>query len=223
MASFLVKLSILVLLAALPLAQQCTVTQDSDIEQDTIASYRGSKPEDCCGLCASHKGCGGFVWISDESEGGICGLKGSAGPLVPAEGVFAGSIGSGGGGGKWRLADLIYFESYPECDEFNSCEWSGYFAFLPEQQTEEWVAENNIIGVHSKDAGQYKLKTLRLRQGEREINATVYDMCADSYCDGCCTTNSQKTRFLINAEKNTMERFGSGSGIVEWSCLDCDE
>ena len=127
---------------------------------------------------------------------------------------------------QWRQADLTNYESYPdpdseECQEFNGCYWEGQFAFLDGKQPESWVAANNIIAVHSKDAQQYKLKTFRLRQDGREIDAKVYDMCADSDCDGCCTENSQQTGFLIDVEKYTMQRFGSGSGIVEWYCKDC--
>jgi hypothetical protein len=46
-------------------------------------------------------------------------------------------------------------------------------------------------------------------------------MCSDSDCDGCCTANSSNTGFLIDLESYTKERFGSGSGVVEWYCLDC--
>ena len=82
---------------------------------------------------------------------------------------------------------------------------------------------NNIAAVHSKDADQYRLKTLRIRQGTRQIDVKVYDMCADSDCGGCCTTNANAggIGFLIDIEKYTMQRFGSGSGVVEWMCLDC--
>jgi hypothetical protein len=100
--------------------------------------------------------------------------------------------------------------------------WAGMFAALDGKQTEEWVMEHNIIAVHQKDFETYKLKTLRLRQGEKEIDAVVYDMCADSDCDGCCTANSAETGFLIDIEKYTMQRFGVGHGIVEWTCIDCN-
>ena len=56
-----------------------------------------------------------------------------------------------------------------------------------------------------------------------EIDATVYDECADSDCNGCCTENAHANGldFLIDIEKYTMQRFGSGDGIVDWMCLDC--
>ena len=80
---------------------------------------------------------------------------------------------------------------------------------------------HNIIAVHHKDSAKYKLKTFRLKQGSNQIDAKVYDECSDSDCDGCCTKNSKHTGFLIDIEKYTMHKFGSGSGVVEWTCLDC--
>jgi hypothetical protein len=120
-------------------------------------------------------------------------------------------------------------QSYPapgsaECTEFNGCLWAGQFAFVDGKQPESWVMEHNIASVHERDANTYKLKTLRLRQGSKEIDVTVYDMCADSDCNNCCTHNANANGigFLIDIEKYTMQRFGSGDGIVEWKCLDCE-
>lgn len=130
--------------------------------------------------------------------------------------------------GTWRRANLTNFTSYPdpgsdECVNYNGCLWAGYFAFVDGKQPESWVMANNIAAVHSKDAGAYKLKTLRLRQGTRTIDVKVYDMCSDTDCGGCCTQNANAggIGFLIDIEKYTMNRFGSGSGVVEWMCLDC--
>ncbi|MCL4101437.1 hypothetical protein MMG03_001015 [Fibrobacter succinogenes] len=129
---------------------------------------------------------------------------------------------------QWNRANLTWYESYPdegseECIEYNGCEWAGWFAGLDEQQTPEWVAENNIIAVHEKDWNTYKLKTFRLRKGGHEIDAVVYDMCSDADCDGCCTRNAGALGFLIDIEVNTKARFGGqGSGVVEWTCLDCN-
>jgi hypothetical protein len=121
---------------------------------------------------------------------------------------------------------LTNFESYPdpnseECIKYNGCMWAGQFAGVDGVQPESWVMAHNIVAVHSKDFAKYKLKTLRLRQGTKEIDVTVYDECADSDCDGCCTANSAETGFLIDIEKYTMQRFGSGDGVVEFACLDC--
>ncbi len=127
----------------------------------------------------------------------------------------------------WRKANLTNFTSYPdpgseECIQFNGCMWAGQFAFVDGQQSEQWVKDHNIIAVHEKDAATYKLKTLRLRQSTHQIDAKVYDECSDSDCSGCCTENASGTGFLIDIEKYTMQRFGSGDGIVDWACLDCN-
>jgi hypothetical protein len=133
------------------------------------------------------------------------------------------------GGLVWRHANLTNFESYPapdsdECREFNGCTWEGQFAFVDGKQSENWVMMHNILAVHSRDANTYKLKTLRLKQGSKQIDAVVYDMCSDSDCDGCCTQNANAggVGFLIDIEKYTMQRFGSGDGVVDWACVDCN-
>ncbi|MGS2739991.1 hypothetical protein [Sinomicrobium sp. M5D2P17] len=132
-------------------------------------------------------------------------------------------------GGTWRQANLTNFTSYPEpgseeCEDYNGCLWAGYFAFVDGKMPESWVESHNIIAVHSRDGDTYALKTFRIRQGNRTIDATVYDICSDNDCGGCCTTNADAggIGFLIDVEKYTMQRFGSGSGVVEWMCLDCD-
>jgi hypothetical protein len=126
----------------------------------------------------------------------------------------------------FRRANLTNFTSYPapnsdECVNFNGCTWAGQFAALDGKQTREWVKSHNIAAVHSKDFDKYELKKLRLKKDGKQIDVTVYDECADSDCDGCCTQNSKQTGFLIDIEKFTKERFGTGDGIVEWTCLDC--
>jgi hypothetical protein len=127
----------------------------------------------------------------------------------------------------WRKANLTNFESYPdpgsdECENFNGCEWAGRFAFVNGQQSEQWVMDHNIVAVHSRDANRYKLKTLRLKQDGHQLDVKVYDMCSDNDCGGCCTRNAAETGFLIDIEKYTMQRFGSGDGIVDWTCVDCN-
>lgn len=131
----------------------------------------------------------------------------------------------------WNKANLTWYISWPdpgseECVVYNGCEWAGYFAGLPNQQTEEWVSEHNIISIHEKDWGKYKLKTFRLRQNGRTIDATVYDKCADSDCEGCCTQNAGELGFLIDIESYTCERLSGTKdgcdGVIEWICLDCE-
>lgn len=130
----------------------------------------------------------------------------------------------------WNKAYLTWYTSWPEpgseeCEDYNGCTWAGWFAGLDDQQTEEWVSEHNIIAIHEKDWNQYKLKTFRIRQGNRTIDAVVYDMCSDSDCDGCCTENAGDLGFLIDIESYSCKRFttnGDCDGVVEWTCLDCE-
>ncbi len=131
----------------------------------------------------------------------------------------------------WNKAYLTWYISWPdpgseECVKYNGCEWAGYFAGIEGQQTEQWVSEHNIISIHEKDWDRYNGKTFRLRQNGHTIDAVVYDKCADSDCEGCCTQNAGNLGFLIDIESYSCERF-SGSkegcdGIVEWTCLDCE-
>jgi hypothetical protein len=128
---------------------------------------------------------------------------------------------------EWRQARLTNFTSYPEpgsdeCEDFNGCKWAGYFAFVDGRQSETWVMNHNIVAVHSRDGDEYGLKTLRLRKDGDEIDVTVYDVCSDSDCSGCCTRNAAETGFLVDIESYTRDRFGHGDGNVEWACLDCD-
>ena len=140
------------------------------------------------------------------------------------------SAGAAPGDTVWNKAYLTWYTSWPEpgseeCEDYNGCTWAGWFAGLEDQQTEQWVSEHNIIAVHEKDWKKYKLKTLRLRQNGRTIDAVVYDMCSDSDCDGCCTQNAGDLGFLIDIESYSCKRFttdGDCDGVVEWTCLDCD-
>jgi hypothetical protein len=127
----------------------------------------------------------------------------------------------------FRRANLTNFESYPEpgsdeCEDFSGCEYFGQFAFVDGKQTEQWVREHNIVAVHSRDGDEFALKTLRLRGDGNEIDVTVYDICSDRDCNGCCTNNMRETGFLIDIEKYTMQRFGLGDGVIEFACLDCE-
>ena len=131
----------------------------------------------------------------------------------------------------WNKAYPTWYISWPdpgseECVVYNGCEWAGYFAGLEDQQTEQWVSEHNIISIHEKDWDKYKLKTFRLRQNGRTIDAVVYDMCSDSDCDGCCTKNAGNLGFLIDVESYTCERLTGSKegcdGVVEWTCLNCE-
>jgi hypothetical protein len=155
-------------------------------------------------------------------SGGSPGTGGGPGPNP-------GTGGSSGGGLVWKKANLTNFTSYPdpgseECIEFNGCMWAGQFAFVSGTQPKSWVMSHNIAAVHERDAKTYKLKTLRLKQGSKQIDVVVYDECSDSDCSGCCTENAHQNglNFLIDIEEFTMKRFGSGDGVVDWACVDCN-
>ncbi len=128
---------------------------------------------------------------------------------------------------EWKKANLTWYTSYPdpeseECVVYNGCQWAGQFAALNGVQPESWVAQTNIAAVHSKDFASLRLRTLRLKQGAKRIDVRVFDYCSDSDCDGCCTRNAGGTDgYLVDVESYTRARFGSGSGQVEWTCLDC--
>ncbi|SDE81677.1 hypothetical protein SAMN04488117_101334 [Celeribacter baekdonensis] len=122
---------------------------------------------------------------------------------------------------EWHRANLTNYTSYPapdseECLAYNGCTWAGQFYGLEDTQTEAWVAAHNIVAVHEKDWGWLGMKTLHLRQDGREITTQAIDICSDADCDGCCTKNLGGDGFLVDIEINTMERFGTGAGIVDF-------
>ncbi len=121
----------------------------------------------------------------------------------------------------WHIANLTNYESHPapdseECLEYSGCTWAGQFYGLDGVYGEEWVAAHNIVAVHLKDWDRLGMKVLRLRQNGRELTVQALDACADADCEGCCTANLGGDGFLIDVEKYTMERFGSGEGLVEF-------
>jgi hypothetical protein len=70
--------------------------------------------------------------------------------------------------------------------------------------------------VHEKDWASLGMRILQLRQDKRQIEVQVIDICSDADCNGCCTQNLGGDGFLIDLESATMERFGSGGGVVEF-------
>ncbi len=128
-------------------------------------------------------------------------------------------------GTQWYKASLTNYISYPnknseECKKYNGCTWAGQFYGLDEKKSKKWVKQNNIVSVHMKDWDWLGLHKVRIRKGKKEIMATVYDACNDDDCDGCCTRNLGNNNFLIDMEKYTKKRFGSGSGTVEFQICD---
>ncbi len=145
----------------------------------------------------------------------------AASSKVSSKSSSSSSLGGSDCGSAWYKANLTNYESYPdpgseECTKFNGCQWAGQFFGLSGKQSEAWVKANNIVAVHSKDWSWLGMKTVNLRQGNKKITSKVYDECSDSDCNGCCTQNLAGDGYLIDIEKYTMERFGSGEGIVEF-------
>jgi hypothetical protein len=176
-------------------------------------------------------GASGKTGVGGSGVGGASGTGGSAGKSTSTGGGAGGAAGAGGSDDAtavWNQASLTTFTSYPapgsdECVKYNGCMWEGQFAGIDGVQTEAWVMAHNLVAVHSKDFAKYKLKTLRIRKGGKQIDAVVYDECADSDCSGCCTQNAKPSGNLIDMEKYTVDSFGaSPDGQVEWRCLDCN-
>lgn len=124
---------------------------------------------------------------------------------------------------KWRTANQTTFTSYPdpgseECVKYNGCMWAGQFAACDAQKTEGWVATHNIVAVFP-DFDALALHDLCLRRGDVEMIVTVFDTCADSDCDGCCTTNQGSADELIDLESYTDQRWGRPDGPIEWADL----
>lgn len=122
---------------------------------------------------------------------------------------------------EWHAANLTNYESHPapdseECLEYNGCTWAGQFYGLDGVYDEEWVSAHNIVAVHEDHWKLFGMKTLRLRQNDRTIIVQAIDACADTDCEGCCTANLGGDGFLIDIEKYTMARFGSGEGLVDF-------
>ncbi len=123
----------------------------------------------------------------------------------------------------WRTGHKTNYESYPdpgseECVEFNGCYWAGMFAGCDDKMPEEWVSTHNIVALfpHFEELA---LHDLCLRRGDEMIVVTVYDTCADSDCDGCCSENRGSADALVDLEKYTNERWGLPDGDIEWADL----
>ncbi|MFT6451533.1 MAG: hypothetical protein ACJA06_001017 [Halocynthiibacter sp.] len=126
---------------------------------------------------------------------------------------------------EWRTASLTNYVSHPapdsaECKQYNGCSWAGQFYGLPDVYNENWVSQHSIVAVHLKDWDQLGMKVLHLRQGAHEIYAQAIDACSDTDRNGCCTANLKENAYLVDVEKYTMERFGSGDGQVEFQICD---
>ncbi len=119
--------------------------------------------------------------------------------------------------GVWYKAHLTWYQSYPEenseeCIAYSGCDYAGLFAFIDYQQSKKWVEKNNIVAVHSEHGRWLGREDLQLRtdtvDAASEIIGTVYDVCSDSDCNGCCSRNAGESGYLIDLEINTLRRLG---------------
>jgi hypothetical protein len=150
-------------------------------------------------------------------------------------GTSSGGSGSGGSGGSgnsdpcsagnltWKTARKTNYTSYPdpgseECVYYNGCEWAGWFAGCENQQSEEWVAANNVAAIFP-NFGSYDNHDVCIRSGAKTMVVTMYDTCADSDCSGCCTQNQSSNDALIDLESYTNARWGLPDGVIEWADL----
>lgn len=130
--------------------------------------------------------------------------------------------------GDWHRATLTNYESYPEpgseeCIAYNGCEWAGQFYGVDGKRSESWIASHNIVAIHLKDWRSFGNKFLQLRQGNRTIVVHALDACSDADCEGCCTANLGANKYLIDIEKFTMQRFGSGEGDVDFRVCEIED
>ncbi len=138
--------------------------------------------------------------------------------LIYSFSLTAGELGPvWGEKGVWYKAHLTWYQSYPaegsaEYVKYSGGEYQGAFAFVNHQKSAEWVRENNIVAVHSEHGKWLRLKDLQLRldpeDEESEIIGTVYDICSDLDCNGCCSRNASESGYLIDLEIHTLRRMG---------------
>jgi len=123
----------------------------------------------------------------------------------------------------WRSANKTNYTSYPdpgseECIQFSGCEYEGLFAACDRKRPLEWVKTHDIVAAFP-DLETLELHDLCLKSGNQTIVVTVYDTCADSDCDGCCTQNKGTKDELIDIESFTDARWGVPDGAIQWADL----
>src|SRR6478735_565029 len=176
---------------------------------------------------ASQSGAGGALAAGGASTGhaGTASAAGSGGASAGSSGA-PGAAGSGGcdrPGLVWKTANKTNYTSYPEpgsdeCVKFSGCMYEGLFAACDQKRSLEWVQSHNIVAAFP-DLKTLELHDLCLKSGNKTIIVTVYDTCADSDCDGCCTQNKGNKDELIDIESFTDARWGVPDGPIEWADL----
>jgi hypothetical protein len=79
---------------------------------------------------------------------------------------------------------------------------------------------HNIASVYP-DFNSLQLHDLCLKDPStgQTIVVTVYDMCANSDCSGCCAQNQAGADELIDLESYTYARFNNSDTRIQWADL----
>jgi hypothetical protein len=98
--------------------------------------------------------------------------------------------------------------------------YEGQFAACPNTESQAWVMAHNIVSVFP-DFATLQLHDLCLKDPNTgmTITVTVYDMCSDSDCNGCCTQNKGSANELIDVESYTYARFNMNDTAIMWADL----
>jgi hypothetical protein len=142
------------------------------------------------------------------------------------------------------VATLTYYHSYApccpdevnydpsadttECDLYDACSWTGHFAALPGKQSFEFVANSSLIAFYEYGDNSFENfynnyageNVTLVKDGNIVFEALIADSCGDTDCNGCCSSNSEETGYLVDLEYFTMLRNfddpADASGYIEF-------
>jgi len=109
-----------------------------------------------------------------------------------------------------------------ECDLYSACDYPGLFAALDGKQSYEWVESHNLVAFFDKaDATNslfntnYARKNITLVKDDTIIfSAWIVDLCGDTDCNGCCTTNAGANDYVVDLEYHTALRMLGDISLV---------
>eukprot|EP01083_Nonionella_stella_P074138 200971_1 len=119
-----------------------------------------------------------------------------------------------------------------ECDDYSACDYPGSFWAIG-QKSFNYVQQNNLIAFFDINdpngetfMTNYGGKTITLTKDNTIITALIADSCGDHDCNGCCSTNSQPSGYLVDMEYWTViNHFGdlsSAQGQIDFVIHDTD-
>jgi hypothetical protein len=171
------------------------------------------------------RGRAGSVEGGASGGGGVSAAQGSSGHAGSDSGLQTAAARCSASGLGWKTANKTSYTSYPdpgseECIKFSGCKYAGMFAACDGTKAESWVMSHNIVAIFP-DLNAYALHDLCLTKPDNSqpIIVTVYDTCADTDCDGCCTQNRGSADALIDVESYTDKRWGVDDGPIRWADL----